>query len=58
VDIVRPLIDLKVDQEKCFISIYCYHLSIILTGIGIVVAIGAMHVNCTIHACSLFSVIG
>jgi len=68
-DIVCPLnatrprdfiitIDWKIDQEKYFVPIYCYTLSITVAGIAIVVGIDAMHVNCIAHACGLFSVIG
>ncbi|XP_011875355.1 PREDICTED: uncharacterized protein LOC105566172 isoform X2 [Vollenhovia emeryi] len=68
-DIIRPLnesrprffavsIEWRIDKEKYFVPIFCYNLSIIVTGTIIMVGIDSMHVTCTVHACSLFSSVG
>lgn len=67
-DIIRPLnesrprffavaIEWRIDKEKYFVPIFCYNISIIVTGTIIMVGVDTMHVTCTIHACSLFSTI-
>ncbi|XP_024884868.1 odorant receptor 63a-like isoform X1 [Temnothorax curvispinosus] len=67
-DIIRPLnesrprffavsIEWRIDKDKYFVPIFCYNMSIIVTGTIIMVGIDTMHVTCTVHACSLFSII-
>lgn len=68
-DIVYPLnetrsrffvitIDWRIDQDKYFMPIYCYNISLIALGIVIVVGIDATYITSTAHACSLFLIIG
>jgi len=67
-DIIRPLnesrprffavtVELRVDQEKYYVPVFCYNISIIVLGVIIMVGVDTMYVVCTAHACSLFSII-
>lgn len=67
-DIILPLnesrprlfavaIELRIDQEKYYIPIFCYNIGTIIFGVIIMVTVDTMYVVCTAHACSLFSII-
>ncbi|XP_029670662.1 odorant receptor 67a-like [Formica exsecta] len=64
-DIVLPLnesrprflaieVEFRVDKDEYFLPIFCYTTAIIIVGMSIIVAVDAMHITCTTHACSLF----
>jgi hypothetical protein len=68
-DVVLPLnqsrprilaitIDLRVDVDEYFAPVFCYTTAIIVVGISIMVAADTMHFTCSMHACSLFSIVG
>ncbi|KAL0117358.1 hypothetical protein PUN28_010301 [Cardiocondyla obscurior] len=50
--------DYGVDQDEYFVPIFVYTTVMIMVGINILVATDTMHVSCTVHACSLFRIIG
>lgn len=50
-------VQLRVDQEKYYVPIFCYNISIIVLGAVIMVGVDTMYVVYTVHACSLFSII-
>ncbi|XP_014488824.1 PREDICTED: LOW QUALITY PROTEIN: uncharacterized protein LOC106751997 [Dinoponera quadriceps] len=67
-DIVRPLnesrprtlavvAELRLDQDKYFVLIFCYHVGIIGLGMIVMVGVDSMYVAFTAHACSLFTII-
>ncbi|KAL6262945.1 hypothetical protein P5V15_005733 [Pogonomyrmex californicus] len=67
-DIIMPLnesrsrffiveVEFRMDKNENFVLIYCYTTVTIMVGINIMVGVDAMHVMCTIHACSLFAAI-
>ncbi|KAL6262947.1 hypothetical protein P5V15_005735 [Pogonomyrmex californicus] len=67
-DIVMPLnesrsrffvveVEFRMDKNENFVLIYCYTTVTMMVGINIMVGVDAMHVLCTIHACSLFAAI-
>jgi len=68
-DIVLPLnqsrprvlaitVDLRLDTDEYFAPVFCYTTAIIVVGMSIMVAADTMHFACTMHACSLFSIVG
>ncbi|XP_025074655.1 uncharacterized protein LOC112552797 [Pogonomyrmex barbatus] len=68
-DIVLPLnesrprvlaleVEFRVDTDEYFVPIFCYISVIIVVGMSIMVCADTLHFTCTIHACSLFSIIG
>lgn len=51
-------VEFNVDQEQYFVPIFIYTTAIIVVGISIMVGVDIMHITCTAHACSLFSIVG
>ncbi|KAH0952954.1 Or9e8 [Eciton burchellii] len=67
-DIVSPLnesrprflaieVEFRMDKNEHFLSLFIYITAIIVIGMSIMVAVDAMHVTCTAHACSLFAAV-
>lgn len=50
-------VEFRVDKNEYFLPISCYTTLMIVVGINIMVAVDAMHVTCTAHACSLFAAV-
>ncbi|XP_026826856.1 odorant receptor 63a isoform X3 [Ooceraea biroi] len=48
-------IEFRLDKNEYFLPLYFYTTTAIVVGITIVVAVDAMHITCTTHACSLFA---
>jgi len=67
-DIVSPLnesrprflaieVEFRMNKNEHFLSLFIYITAIIVIGMSIMVAVDAMHVTCTAHACSLFAAV-
>lgn len=67
-DIILPLnesrprflaieVEFRINKDEYFLLIFCYTTAIIVVGISIMVSVDAMHITCTVHACSLFAAI-
>lgn len=67
-DIVMPLnesrprifaieIEFRMNKDDYFLPIFCYTTVAIVMGVNIVMAVDAMHIACTAHACSLFAAV-
>ncbi|KYN16798.1 hypothetical protein ALC57_10995 [Trachymyrmex cornetzi] len=50
-------IEYRIDKDKYFVPLFCYNITVVVTGVTILVGIETMYVTRTIHACSLFSII-
>ncbi|XP_032675239.1 uncharacterized protein LOC116846029 [Odontomachus brunneus] len=68
-DIILPLnesrprifvveVEFGVDKNQYFVPIFIYITAVIIVGVSIMVGVDTMHIMCTAHACSLFSVVG
>ncbi|KAG5330938.1 OR2A protein, partial [Acromyrmex heyeri] len=51
-------IEYKIDKDKYFVPLFFYNIIVVVTGVAILIGVDAMYVTRTIHACSLFSIIG
>lgn len=67
-DVVMPLnesrprffaivVELRVDKNEYFLPIFCYTTAIIVVGTNVTMGVDAMHIACTVHACSLFAAV-
>ncbi|XP_025075628.1 uncharacterized protein LOC112553034 [Pogonomyrmex barbatus] len=51
------VVEFRVDKDEYFLPIFFYTTTIIVVGTNVTMAIDAMHIACTAHACSLFAAI-
>jgi len=50
-------VEWRIDKDKYFVPIFCYDVTLVVTGLIILISVDCIYITRIIHACSLFSII-